>query len=46
MHHRGGQPADDDLTLVVLQHNGKGPKRLTITDKLDVYAKVFRLKSV
>ena len=44
--HRGGQPADDDLTLVVLQHNGKGPKRLTITDKLDVYAKVFRLKSV
>lgn len=42
--HRGGQPADDDLTLVVLQHNGKGPRRLTIADKLDVYAKVFRLK--
>ena len=42
--HRGGRPADDDLTLVVLQHNGNGPRRLTIADKLDVYAKVFRLK--
>jgi serine phosphatase RsbU (regulator of sigma subunit) len=42
--HRGGRPADDDVTLFALQHNAGGPRRLSIVEKLDVYAKVFRLK--
>jgi serine phosphatase RsbU (regulator of sigma subunit) len=44
--HRGGRPADDDTTLVVLRHEGDGPRRLSLGEKLDVYAKVFGLKSV
>jgi sigma-B regulation protein RsbU (phosphoserine phosphatase) len=43
--HRGGQPADDDVTLLVLRHNGEGPRRLSLGEKLDVYAKVFGVKS-
>lgn len=42
--HRGGKEADDDTTLVVLRHNAGGPRRLSIGEKLDVYAKVFGLK--
>ena len=45
-HHRGGLTADDDVTLVVLRHTAEGPKRLSPGEKLDVYAKVFGLKSV
>lgn len=44
-HHRGGQPADDDTTIVALQHNGEGPRKLSISEKVDVYAKVFGLKA-
>jgi sigma-B regulation protein RsbU (phosphoserine phosphatase) len=44
--HRGGVPADDDVTLVALRHNGGGPRRLSVGEKLDVYAKVFGLKAV
>jgi serine phosphatase RsbU (regulator of sigma subunit) len=44
--HRGNGPADDDVTLVVLHHNASPSPRLTLGDKLDVYAKVFGLKSV
>src|SRR4051812_32268316 len=41
--HRGGGPADDDATLLVLHHNaGPGP-HLSIAQKLEVYAKVFGL---
>jgi serine phosphatase RsbU (regulator of sigma subunit) len=43
--HRGGRPADDDVTLMVLRHNGEGPRRLSLGEKLDVYAKVFGMKS-
>jgi serine phosphatase RsbU (regulator of sigma subunit) len=43
--HRAGRPADDDVTLVALAHNGSGPRRPSLGEKLDVYAKVFGLKS-
>lgn len=42
--HRGGRPAADDETLVAIRQNGGGPRRLTLAQKVDVYAKVFRLK--
>jgi serine phosphatase RsbU (regulator of sigma subunit) len=45
-HYRDGAPAEDDVTLLVLHHNGAGPKRLSMGEKLDVYAKVFGLKTV
>jgi serine phosphatase RsbU (regulator of sigma subunit) len=42
--HRGGRPADDDTTLLVLHHNASGSKRLSLGEKVDVYAKVCGLK--
>ncbi len=44
--HRGGRPAGDDVTLVVLRHNASHSPRLSLGEKLDVYAKVFGLKPV
>ncbi|HEX8201350.1 MAG TPA: PP2C family protein-serine/threonine phosphatase [Isosphaeraceae bacterium] len=44
--YREGGPADDDVTLLTLRHNGVGPRRMTVGEKLDVYAKVFGLKTV
>jgi sigma-B regulation protein RsbU (phosphoserine phosphatase) len=44
--HRGGAPADDDATLLVLHHNAGPSPHLSIAQKLDVYAKVFGLRSV
>jgi sigma-B regulation protein RsbU (phosphoserine phosphatase) len=44
--HRGGRPSDDDATLVILRHTASGPRRLSVGEKLDVYAKVFGLKTV
>jgi serine phosphatase RsbU (regulator of sigma subunit) len=44
--YRGPGPADDDVTLVVLRHDASPSPRLTLGQKLDVYAKVFGLKSV
>jgi serine phosphatase RsbU (regulator of sigma subunit) len=44
--HRGGAAAEDDVTLVVLHHDASPSPRLTIGQKLDVYAKVFGLKPV
>jgi serine phosphatase RsbU (regulator of sigma subunit) len=38
--------AEDDATLLVLFHNGAGARRLSLGEKLDVYAKVFGLKPV
>lgn len=43
---RGGAPADDDVTLLVVRHNGGSARRAGLAEKLDVYAKVFGLKSV
>ncbi len=44
--HRGDRPADDDATVVVLRHTAGGPRRLSVGEKLDVYAKVFGLRKV
>lgn len=45
--HRGGRPTqDDDVTLMVLRHNGDGPRSPSLGEKLDVYAKVFGIKPV
>jgi serine phosphatase RsbU (regulator of sigma subunit) len=44
--YRGGRPADDDTTFLLLHHNAGDPGRLSVRQKLDVYAKVFHLKSV
>ena len=43
--HRGRAEAGDDVTLIVLHHNASGPRRLSVAQKVDVYAKVFGLKS-
>lgn len=43
--HRADQPADDDTTVLILHHNASGPKHMSVGEKLDVYAKVFGLKS-
>jgi serine phosphatase RsbU (regulator of sigma subunit) len=44
--HRQGQPAADDLTLVVARHNAGSPRKLSLAQKIDVYAKVFGLRPV
>ena len=44
--HRGPACAEDDVTMIVLHHNAAGPRRLSVAQKVDVYAKVFGLKSV
>lgn len=43
---RGSQPAQDDVSFVLLYHNAQEPPRLSIREKLKVYAKVFGIKSV
>ncbi len=44
--YRGGLESDDDITLLVLRHHGGPPRKLSLGEKIDVYAKVFGLKSV
>jgi sigma-B regulation protein RsbU (phosphoserine phosphatase) len=44
--HRCRDSAEDDVTLVVLHHNASASPRLSVAQKVDVYAKVFGLKSV
>ncbi len=44
--YRGDTPPDDDVTLVVLHHNAAPSPRLSIGQKLDVYARFFGLKPV
>ncbi|WP_168221682.1 PP2C family protein-serine/threonine phosphatase [Aquisphaera giovannonii] len=43
--HRGGRPADDDVTVLAIRHNASGPRRRTIGERLEVYGKVFGLKA-
>lgn len=43
---RQGRPAEDDTTLLVLHHNGGPSRRMSVGEKLDVYAKVFGIKPV
>lgn len=44
--HRGGRSADDDETVVALHHTATGPKRASIGEKLEAYAKVLGLRKV
>jgi phosphoserine phosphatase RsbU/P len=44
--YRQSATADDDATVLVLVHDGGGVRRLSLGEKLDVYAKVFHLKHV
>ena len=44
--HRGPASADDDVTMIVLRHNATGRRRLSVAQKVEVYAKVFGLKPV
>ena len=43
--HCQGRADEDDVTLLCLFHNGKGPRPPSLSEKLDVYAKVFGLKA-
>jgi serine phosphatase RsbU (regulator of sigma subunit) len=43
--HRHHRPADDDVTLLVVRHTAAGPRRVSLREKIDVYAKVFGLKN-
>lgn len=42
---RDDRPADDDESILVIRHNAQGRKQMGISDKIDVYAKFFGLKS-
>ncbi len=44
--YRGGAPADDDSTLIVLRQNGQGDRPPGLVEKLDIYAKFFGLRKV
>ncbi len=44
--YRGGMPADDDLTLLLIHHNAAPSRHPGLLETLSVYAKVFGLKSV
>jgi serine phosphatase RsbU (regulator of sigma subunit) len=44
--YRGGRPAEDDLTFLLLHHNAGSPPRLSLGQTLNVYAKVLGLKRV
>jgi hypothetical protein len=44
--HCAGWPADDDVTVLVLHHNAGPTPRMSVGQKLDVYAKAFGLKAV
>jgi sigma-B regulation protein RsbU (phosphoserine phosphatase) len=44
--YRGRPEPGDDVTLIVLRHSASGPRRLSIGQKVEVYAKVFGWKQV
>ncbi|MBI1325113.1 SpoIIE family protein phosphatase [bacterium] len=41
---RGGQPSEDDETLMVLKHTGTGPKGAGLAERLDAVVKMLRIK--
>ncbi|HLJ09742.1 MAG TPA: PP2C family protein-serine/threonine phosphatase [Planctomycetaceae bacterium] len=43
---RGGCDPEDDLTFLLLRHTAGPRRRMSLREKLNVYAKVFRLKRV
>jgi serine phosphatase RsbU (regulator of sigma subunit) len=44
--YRGDRSAEDDQTFLLLRHTGDGRRRLSLREKIGVYAKVFGLKRV
>jgi serine phosphatase RsbU (regulator of sigma subunit) len=44
--YRGGRPAEDDETLLLLRHTGTRRRRMSLREKIDVYVKLFGLKRV
>jgi sigma-B regulation protein RsbU (phosphoserine phosphatase) len=44
--YRGSRIAEDDQTFLLLKHTAGKPRRLSLREKFDVYAKVFGLKRV
>src|SRR5258708_3829430 len=42
----GGRPAEDDQTFLLLKHTGAKRRRMSLREKIDVYAKVFGLRRV
>jgi sigma-B regulation protein RsbU (phosphoserine phosphatase) len=44
--YRGARGAEDDQTFLLLRHTGRGPRRMSVREKLGVYAKVIGLKRV
>lgn len=43
---RGVQPRDDDQSLLFLHHSASAVRRRSLRERIDVYAKVFRIKGV
>lgn len=41
---RGGQPSEDDETLMVLKHTGTGPRGAGLAERLDAVVKMLRIK--
>jgi serine phosphatase RsbU (regulator of sigma subunit) len=44
--YRQNQPPDDDLTVIAIHHTAAPTPRMSVAQKLDVYAKVFGLKRI
>ncbi len=44
--YRGGKAAADDVTFILLHHNARPKRKPGLLERLNVYAKVFKLKSV
>jgi sigma-B regulation protein RsbU (phosphoserine phosphatase) len=44
--YRGGRQPGDDCSFLLMHHNARNSGRLSLKQKLDVYAKMFHLKSV
>jgi serine phosphatase RsbU (regulator of sigma subunit) len=43
---QGSEASADDMTFLLLRHDGAGPARRSLRMRLDVYAKVFGMKRV
>jgi len=43
---RGGKPADDDLTAVLLHHNGAPPRQVSVGERISAIAKMLGLAKV
>ena len=42
----GGREPDDDLTVMVLHHNGSDPPRMSVGERLTTYARLLGLSKV